>query len=299
MTFNVDLHTYGWPTFERGRFELPGISYQGERSLQALVDRCSEVNLDLIGLVNFGDTRFQQVYETAKDLPSGYQVERLIQKREPILVIVHPPNEKPVTVLRGQQVLTQEGHILILGAPKQLPDGKHLEDTVKEARELGCLIIAPTPYFVQGKNVEGTTPGAAEYTAPIPTDELKTRFENCLGFFDAIETFSASPWPRSLMDLFRLKEQNRASAQFGQRYNIPQVAVSEAHALSHLGKAYISFAEQINNGNVIESLRRQIARGNYSYKQNTVSIFGMGRLLAADLWNHFSLKRGWLTIRRE
>src|SRR3989344_7239568 len=191
MTFNIDLHTYGWPTFERGRFELPCISYRGERSLRKLVDRCSEVDLDMIGFVNFGDTRFQQVYETSKDLPAGYEVKSQTQQGNPVIIKVKLPNKKSVTVLRGQQVLAQEGHVLILGAPKQLKDGKHLEDTLKEAKDLGCLIIAPAPYFVQGKNVEGVVPGAAEYKTPLATTDLRQTFERYRHFFDGVETFSA------------------------------------------------------------------------------------------------------------
>lgn len=299
MTFNVDLHTYGWPTFERGKYELPGISYRGERSLRRLVDRCSDVNLELIGFVNFGDTRFQQLCETRRNLPRSYESDSINQEGEPMFIKVKPPQKKEVTILRGQQVLAQEGHVLVLGAPKQLRDRIHLEDTLKEAKDLGALIIAPAPYFVQGKNIEGTIPGAAEYRSPISTESLKDTFERCRHFFDGVETFSASPWPKSFRDLFRLERQNAASAQFAEQYNLPQITVSEAHALSHLGYAHMSFPEAIDGNNIIASLREKLSKGNYKSKQKTVPLMGMARCLAADLWNHFSLARGWLTIRRD
>jgi len=299
MAYNVDLHTYGWPTFERGKFELPGISYRGERSLKVLVDRCSEVDLDLIGFVNFGDTRFQQLCGVVKDLPSNYQVDIHNKRENPVIITVQAPGKKPVIILRGQQMLAQEGHVLVLGASKQLADRRHLEDTLKEAKDLGCLIIAPAPYFMQGKNVEGVTPGSAEYRSPIAIEDLRNTFEGCLRFFDGVETFSASPWPKSFRDLFRLQRQNKDSALFADQYDLPSITVSEAHALAHLGYAYMSFTKPIDPKNVVKDLRKKLSERDYTTKQTTVPLLGMGRCLAADLWNHFSLARGWLTIRRE
>ncbi len=300
MSFNADLHTYGWLTFERGTFELPGVSYRGERSLKTLVDRCTAVGLDMIGFVNFGDRRFEQLYETAKSLPQGYLFTIMREKGQPIGLAVLPPLQRLVYILRGQQVLTKDGHVLVLGAPQQFADNQPIERTLQEARDLGALIIAPGPSFVQGKNVEGTVPGRAEYTSPLATQTLEKTFDRFHSFFDAVETFSASPWPRSFRDLFRLKQQNEASALFAQRYDIPAITVSEAHALSHLGHAYISLPTPIRDYEpVLEKLREQLKSKEYTAHQETVSLPGMARCLAADLWNHFRVHRGWLQIRRE
>lgn len=312
MTFNVDFHTYGWPTWEQGRLQLPGISYQGERSLKKLVDRCSAVGLDAIGFVNFGDRRFEQLFETAKNLPAAYRFNTVRVQGEPILLAVQPQDEKPVYILRGQQVLTAEGHLLVLGAPKQLADSSlertvTVEETITEARNLGALVIAPAPFFLQGKNVQGTVPGRAEYTAPLPTEELTSTFDRFHSFYDAVETFSASPWPRSLFDLFRLKQQNQDAIAFARHYDLPAIAVSEAHALSHLGYAYASFPEPISDyEHFLPALREKLRSKEFICKQTTVPLIGLSRCLAADVWNHTRLqltkrfpKLDLLHIRRE
>lgn len=299
MTFNADLHTYGWPTFERGKLELPGISYRGERSLKHLVDRCSAVNLSLVGFVNFGDRRFEQLHATTKQLPRSYSASSQHASGTPISISVLTPDGKVIHIIRGQQVLTQNGRVLVLGV-KPLADNQPLANTLREAQDLGALIIAPGPYFVQGKNIEDTVPGQAEYTSPLPPSTVEVTFDRFHSFYDAVETFSASPWPRSPLDFFRLKKQNELSARFAQNYDLPKIAVSEAHALSHLGHAFISFPTALDDDEeVLPQLRRRLASQEYGAKKETISPLGIGRLLAADLWNHVRVQAGLLQIRRE
>ncbi len=300
MSFNVDLHSYGWLTFERSRFELPGISYRGPRTLQRLADQCHAVNLAVTAFTNFGDRRYEQLRDTALQLPSDYAFTDLLEDGQSIALRVTPPGKSPVFILRGQQVLTKEGNLTTVGAPRQLRDGLTLEDSIKEAKDTGALVIAVNPHTRQGAGGE-VTPGLEAYTKSIGTATLVRTLDRFAGFYDAVQIFSASSWPRSFSDLLHYGRVNAKAETYAEQYNLPGIAVSEAHAPHHMGLAYITIPRLATKDarSLLESIRSNLATRNFTLTTNAVSRLGMARCLAADIWNHISVDRGWLQIRRD
>jgi len=92
-----------------------------------------------IGLVNFADNRYERFIEQP-----GYE-------RVDIGNAVYFP-EQDVLVVKGQEIPTKEGHILVLGIEK----GKHLKgartlgETIKEAKDHNGIIIADHPFYRDG-----------------------------------------------------------------------------------------------------------------------------------------------------
>jgi len=95
-----------------------------------------------IGLINmFGENSFN--YEKVLGL-NGYD-------RTDIGNAFYVP-EKEVLVIKGQEVPTQQGHLLVLGLKKgkQIKIYKSLEETIKEARDENTVIIGDHPFGLSG-----------------------------------------------------------------------------------------------------------------------------------------------------
>ena len=89
-------------------------------------------------LINFSDSR----YETFAGL-RGYN---RINLRSGIYV-----PEKDILVVKGQEVPTKQGHLLVLGLEKDkhLKDGRILEDTIKEAKDHNGILIVDHPFYFE------------------------------------------------------------------------------------------------------------------------------------------------------
>jgi len=60
--------------------------------------------------------------------------------------------EKKVLVIKGDEIINPMGHLLILGVEegKHIKNYKNVEDTLKQAKDFGGVVIADHPFFVQG-----------------------------------------------------------------------------------------------------------------------------------------------------
>lgn len=88
----------------------------------------------IIGIVNRSDRKYEELVSQR-----GYDREFIEGNGS----VVYVP-EKKVYLVKGQQVQSNEGNLLVLGVPKgvNLLEGKSLEDTIKEAQEKWGIIIA-------------------------------------------------------------------------------------------------------------------------------------------------------------
>ncbi len=57
---------------------------------------------------------------------------------------------KEFVIIVGQEIWTNEGHILALGINKKIPDFKSAEETISEIHNQGGIAIAPHPYLHLG-----------------------------------------------------------------------------------------------------------------------------------------------------
>lgn len=99
----------------------------------------------IIGLVNFDDSRYE---DFANQRVNGYEHQDTAET-------LYFPNQD-VLVVKGEEVQTAQGHLLVLG----LPTGKHmisrrpLDDTILEAKErYDAITIADHPLYKEGCGV--------------------------------------------------------------------------------------------------------------------------------------------------
>lgn len=94
----------------------------------------------ILSLVNFADTR----YEIYTQQTSKYQRQNLENS-------IYIP-EKKILILKGQEVQTKQGHLLILALKQNqhLKSNRNLEDAIKEAKDLNGIIIADHPFYKEG-----------------------------------------------------------------------------------------------------------------------------------------------------
>tara|TARA_Y100000310_G_C20518098_1_gene732232 strand:- start:14 stop:751 length:738 start_codon:yes stop_codon:yes gene_type:complete len=172
----------------------------------------------ILGLANCDDLR----YEEFVDL-KGYE-------RENFGTHIYIP-EKEITVVKGQEVFTKQGHILCIGLPKNKHvKSKNLEDALKEARDLGTITIVDHPFFYQG---------CGDYLNANP--EL-------LDFFDAIEVHNGEAF-------YGNKKAKEFYDELKNYYDIGAISSSDGHSLYEIGSSYSIL--NINNFN-LQSLRNSI-----------------------------------------
>ncbi len=93
----------------------------------------------MIGLINLEDKRYEEFSQL-----KGYE-------RQDFGNAVYIP-EKDIVIVKGQEVQTSDGHLLVLGLMKdfRIKAGRTLEDTIKEARDNNGILIANEPFGKDG-----------------------------------------------------------------------------------------------------------------------------------------------------
>ncbi len=93
----------------------------------------------IFGLINFADARYEQFAQER-----GYE-------RQDLGNALYVP-EQDILVVKGQEVPTKQGHVLVLGLEKgkHLAGDKELRDTIKEAKDNNGILIVDHPYSSHG-----------------------------------------------------------------------------------------------------------------------------------------------------
>ena len=94
----------------------------------------------ILGIANFADTRYE-----------AYTQQRSKNKRKNLGNAVYVP-EKDILVVKGQEVQTQQGHLLVLCLEenKHLGNNRTLEDSIKEAQDFNAIIVADHTFYREG-----------------------------------------------------------------------------------------------------------------------------------------------------
>ncbi len=192
----------------------------------------------IFAMVNFSDDRYERFIQLR-----GYERIYVGENSNGVYI-----PEKKLYVVKGQEIPTERGHLLILGTSKDysLKENKSLEDSLKEASDNNGIIVADHPFYRDGVGF---------YL------ELNPKLiEN----FDAFETFNGEAslslpfgnFPRGV---------NKKAMDFyiSIKKDYPKLGAlssSDGHSFYEIGKSWtelISIRNNIN-GNFINDLRFSI-----------------------------------------
>ena len=179
------------------------------------------------GMINFSDTRYERFSELG-----GYQRIYVGPQKNAIYI-----PEKDILVVKGQEVPTEQGHLLVLGLgyDQHIKQHQSLEDTINEARKYGATIVADHPFFAEG---------IGSY--------LKGKGNRHLKEIDAIETYNGEA-TIGIFSNFRAKNFTRMSRDIG------SLATSDGHSMYKLGSAWTEVDEISKNPNdFLMSLRSSV-----------------------------------------
>jgi predicted metal-dependent phosphoesterase TrpH len=132
-----------------------------------------------------------------------------------------------IEVIVGEEVSTQDGHLLALFIDQPLPPGRPAAETIAAVHAQGGLCIAPHPYdwLIPSLGWRGLhRRGAGNGRASDGRDWA----------FDAIEAVNASiTWPAAIANGLA----RRVAGELG----LPVVGGSDTHTLATIGQAYTEF----------------------------------------------------------
>ena len=132
-------------------------------------------------------------------------------------------------VLRGQEIHSSVGDVLVFGFPHDLGDGTDFFDLADGVHRAGGIVILAHPFR------SGTQPVSSLATArPI-------RFR-----LDAIE----------VLNMNCSAEQNRAASDLARKWRIPAVGGSDAHTVGWVGRYVTTFPRPVRDEtDLIEAIR--------------------------------------------
>jgi len=155
--------------------------------------------------------------------------------------------DKGIYVVKGQEVFSEGGHILVLGLNYgvRLQDYRTLEDSLKEAQDNNGIIILDHPCFLDG------------VIAKNPKTYL-TYFKNWR--IDGLEVHNGEAWlPHPKYYPANKKAQNIYN-QIKDDYDIGAISTSDGHSVRGIGRSYtlLEKPDFSSPERLIESLRQSI-----------------------------------------
>lgn len=125
-----------------------------------------------------------------------------------------------IEVVVGEEVSTQEGHVLALFIERDLPSHRPAAETIAAIHDQGGICIAAHPY--------------AHGTPSLGFAGLYERYKgtSCEWPLDGIESFNASLW---------LPNSNTAAAMTATELGLAACGGSDSHLLQTIGRAYTRF----------------------------------------------------------
>jgi hypothetical protein len=221
---NADLHNH-LRTSSRIRFR------DFNRAVDVASSRLGKGGL--VGIVNFSDSR----YEDFVNCP-GYEREPLGEDYNGVYV-----PEKDIYFVKGQEVPTKQGHLLILGIKYnvQLKDGRDIGDTIKEAKDNQGIIIADHPFYSNG------------------VGDYLIKNKDVVGQLDGIEIHNGEACFYLLFGPFPRHANNKAK-EFYQSSTVKKlgaISSSDGHSFYELGSSYTVLPD-LDRSNFVESLRNSI-----------------------------------------
>ena len=205
------------------------------------------------GLINMHDRR----YEKFADL-KGYEREWIGDNKNGIYI-----PEKDVLVVRGQEITTKQGHLLVLGLGYEihLKNGISLEETLKKAKDNNGIIITDHPFYTEG------------------TGNYLEKNQKFLEDIDAIEVHngeSAFGLPLSPFPIGANKKAQDFYSRIKKDYpHLGAISSSDGHSIDEVGSSWTEIDKPEYNKNFIYSLKDSVRNTNLANcKKMENSVFG-------------------------
>lgn len=195
----------------------------------------------VLGVVNFSDWRYEHLIDLG-----GYERQNLGDNRNGVYV-----PEKDVYVVKGQEVPTKEGHLLVFGtgARYHLKEGRSFEETIKEARDQDGIIVVDHPFHIHG---------LGSYLEQNP---------RLLEQVDAVEIHNGEAsfgLPFGPIPLGANKKAQDFYARIESDFpNLGAIASSDGHSMYEIGSSWTEIQRPQFNG-FVNSLRESIIKTNLS-----------------------------------
>lgn len=209
----------------------------------------------LLGITNFADDKR---YEIFLGLPGYERIE--LQEKTALYV-----PQKHVFVVKGQEIPTNQGHLLVLGLPRDvhLKDDRTLEDAIQEARDRNGIIVVDHPFYTYGAGA------------------LMVRNESYLQHIDAIEVhngeaafnipFVDNPFPRSANQK-ALEWYKQIKSYYP---HLGALAASDGHSFYEIGSSWTELEfPTMKTTDFSSALRGAIRKADISSRQNRVQSKG-------------------------
>jgi len=223
-----DLHTHLFHTWEKGKFSLE----RAPRNVDYIISAINNAGLDGIVLANSHDARYEKFAWLSREHDGEY---RMVRELENALVFVDKKETKEIKIIKGDEVETKEGHVLVIGAKYfQNMWGESLERTLKIAEKHGAVKIATHVFGCYGIGKENLLKYVDE--------------------FHAFEGFNGNYSNFFFKGNLNQKEIERLEKELG----IPGISVSDSHNKKDIGNGHIEILEDLeftNSDNLKDSLK--------------------------------------------
>ncbi len=200
----------------------------------------------ILGLVNFVETR----YELYSQQKSKYG-------RRVLGNAVYVP-EKDILIVKGQEIATKQGHLLVLGLRerKHLHSGRTLEDSLKEAKDNNGIIIADHPFYKEG---------VGNYLTGKLLEQI-----------DALELNGEASWIPGITPINANLKAINYFLDIKDDFDIGIIANSDGHSFFELGKSFTYFPQPDlkNSETLVSSLRRGIRNAKLEDTHSVKSLLG-------------------------
>jgi len=248
-----DLHIHGfcgWTTGP-GQSIMRLVGDSRKRDLRSISDRCFRENQNtLVGMINFNDNRYEGLVNTRKRFPKNYQI---YDDHKKVFIGINN-SDLWNFVLRGQEIPTEKGHLLIIGGEENIRS-KKFKDVLKEAKDVGALRIVDHPlaeYGLVGRifNKFANNNEGGRYSLG---EENLRKFKN---EFDAIEVTNSN-----------VSHLINKTGKIASELNLPGIFTSDSHTLNKMFSSYMIFSKLdfTNPESLKESLKEKIKSEDFSY----------------------------------
>ena len=194
-------------------------------------------------------------YEDFLNLKTSY-------KKESIGNSIYIPNKK-ILIIKGQEVFTKQGHLLVLGLSKNinLKHNKNLEDSLKQAKDNNTIVISPHPFFIGGLG------------------NYLIKNHRHLKYFHGIEIHNGEAFygNEKAKDFYSLIKED---------YNLGALSFSDGHSVKEIGSSY-TLLEKPNLKTfekLIESLKKSVQQHNKDFSKDKQSHSIRGALKHSIAW---------------
>lgn len=223
-----DLRNFGWTHGKRDVFQ------PSKRSLENVTNAAFAAGLDGVAIARCYDDRYEMIRATHTGLPKHLHAVDLhalsgLSKSERCFRVERLDDGRSVYIMRGQMTPTRDvvdgrvvkAHPYVLGYEGRILSDRSLQETLARMRGQKGLVTMVHPFVRPFLGV-----GAEE----LPGEFLEMA-RPCL---DYLEVDAA------------VRGQNNSMVQaYARKYDLPLVAVSNAHSLSQFGVAYIRFKRSL------------------------------------------------------